>query len=191
MRAEHPNIVLMDLRAPIEPALTAVRAIAGPAGESLLSEATVVVLAGEPCASETGLDVVFRALEAGAVGYLLKNRDADLLLDAIRATARGQGFISPHLTIPVIREMIRRRDERARARAAAFSVLSATELDVVSQLCRGVTTTRDIAAVLSLTPGKVRAHIASAERRIGLNDETQLLLWGLRLGLDRDRPPDE
>lgn len=179
-RAEQADVVLMDLQMPGGGGLAATRALAGPGVEHAV---TVIVLTNHAASA-----YVIEALESGAVGYLLKTYDTSDLVTAIRAASRGEALVSSRVTIPVIEELTRQRRNVVPDRGASVGVLSQAELEVVSQLSRGRTSNEDIAAALFVSVNTVRAQLSSALRKTGLSDRTQLALWAVRRGLDRELP---
>lgn len=180
-RTERPDVVLMDLPMPGGSGLAATRLLAGPAAKSPIP---VVALT-----NRTAYADVLEALDAGAVGYLLKSHDSSDLLAAVRAAARGEAFLSSRITVPLIRELTGRRAEAGED--AALDVLTPAEVEVASQLSRGRTSNEDIAAALVVSVNTVRTHLSSALRKTGLADRTQLALWAVRRGLDRQTAASE
>ncbi|MFD4957875.1 response regulator [Microbacterium sp. NPDC058389] len=172
-RAERADVVLMDLEMPGMNGIDATRLLAS--GED--PRIGVVVLTSH------GADVhVIRALEAGASGYLLKTHDSHQLLEAIRAADRGDAFMSPRVTAPLLRELTHRHGRPARDAVAAS--LSPSERSVVVLLSTGVTSNDDIAKELGVSVNTVRSHVQSAMKKVGATDRTQLALWGVRNSVD-------
>lgn len=175
-RAERADVVLMDLQMPDGNGLAATRALAGP---GVLDPVAVVVMTGHNADR-----LVLEALDCGASGYLLKGHDSAAVLDAIRAAHRGEGMLSSRVTVPVLREMARRRGD-ASTQDASVMLLTPAETRVVTQLVQGCTRYEDIAGALHLSVETVRAQMKSALRKTGAADRTQLALWGVRRGFDR------
>jgi DNA-binding NarL/FixJ family response regulator len=101
-----------------------------------------------------------------------------VLLDAIHAAARGQALVSSHVTASMLQEFVRRGPTRAGTDLAHR--LTTSERRVVGVLSRGVTSNEAIAEHLNLSVHTVRSHLHSAMRKVGLDDRTQLALWGAR-----------
>jgi DNA-binding NarL/FixJ family response regulator len=176
-RSASADVVLMDLEMPGMNGIEATRVLS----ERGTPRVGVVVLTSH------GADAhVLSALEAGASGYLLKMHDTDQLLEAIRASARGDAFVSPRVTAPVLRVLAQARE--GADEPAPLVSLSASERRVVRLLSSGVTSNDDIAADLSVSVHTVRSHVQSAMRKVGVADRTQLALWGVRNRLDGGRP---
>ena len=127
-------------------------------------------------------DYVRAALDAGAIGYLLKTHDSHRLVDAIRAASRGEAIVSSRMLAPVLREFARRG--RIVDPHASSPALTPAELRVASLLARGFTRNEEIAARLHVSAHTVRSQLQSAMRKTGHSDRTQLALWAVRQRLD-------
>ncbi|MFG6446492.1 response regulator [Microbacterium sp. P07] len=173
-RSERAHVVLMDLQMPVMHGLEATRQLAG-----LESDGRVAVVV---MTSHAGDSHVLQALDAGAVGYLLKGHDADQLLQAIEAAFRGEAIVSSRATMPVLKELARRRPSSADAAAAAL--LSQAERRAVGALSGGFTTNEQIADHLHVSVNTIRSQLHTAMKKIGVEDRTGLALWGVRNHLD-------
>lgn len=174
-RAERADVVLMDLQMPGMHGTEATRMLAGP---DVADPIAVIVLT-----SHAGDAFVLDALEAGAVGYLLKAHDTAHLIDAIFAAVRGDALVSPRVTGHVLRALTRQGPSVADAQVAL--TLTPAERNVVARLSRGTTSNDEIAAELHVSVNTVRSQVRSAMRKVGVDDRTQLALWGARNHLDR------
>lgn len=126
-------------------------------------------------------DYLFGALEAGAVGFLLKDCDPAELVAAVRAAAAGDAMVSPRMTRRVLAEFGRRR---APASAPdAVTQLSARELEIVRALCEGLSNT-ELAAHLCIEVSTVKTHLGRICTRLGLRDRLQLVVWAHRNGIE-------
>jgi DNA-binding NarL/FixJ family response regulator len=126
------------------------------------------------------------AIEAGAVGYLLKDVEPDVLLDGIRTVARGGSPLDPRAA----RRLLSRRSS-ATASAGPSDVeavaLSPREADVLRLVVDGLLN-KQIAQRLGITERTVKAHLTSAYQRIGVADRTQAALWAQRHDLGGSPP---
>lgn len=175
-RAERADVVLMDLHMPGQHGIDATRELAG---EGSNGKIAVIVMT-----SHVGDSFILPSIDAGAVGYLLKNHDSDQVIEAVRAAARGHGLVSSRMTSPVLRELARRRPSSGDAEA--LSRLTPAERRAVAALTRGMTGSEDIAAHLHISVSTVKSQLHSAMRKAGVEDRTQLALWGARNRLDAD-----
>jgi len=173
-RRERADVVLMDLQMPVMNGVEATRELARSASEPPIA---VIVM------TSYSLDAyVTDALDAGAIGYLLKSHDSDQLVSAIHAAIRGEALLSGRVTTPVLREFVR----RGAADPDTVARLSAAERRVVSMLSSGTTSNEGIAERLRVSVHTVRSQMQSALKKVGMEDRTQLALWGARNHLDRD-----
>lgn len=161
-RALRPDVILMDLQMPGVDGVTATREIVA-AG----LDVDVLVLT-----SYSDNERILDALDAGAVGYLLKDADPDDVLTGIRAVSRGESPIHPKAA----RALLGARSAGGRPQ------LTAREVEVL-QLVREGLANKQIARRLEISERTVKAHLTSAFSRIGVSDRTQAALWAQRNGL--------
>lgn len=159
-----PDVVLMDLQMPEVDGVTATREIVA---EGL---AEVLVLT-----SFSDGERIVGALDAGAVGYLLKDADPDDVLSGIRAVSRGESPIHPRAA----REML---TARAATPQPANADLTPREAEVLKLVRLGLAN-KQIARRLGISERTVKAHLTSVFARIGVADRTQAALWAERQGL--------
>lgn len=124
---------------------------------------------------------VLAALQAGASGFLLKNRVPAELVDAIRVVAAGQALLSPSVTRRVIAMMGRRGDGPAAGRQA-WDTLTAREREMVAWVATG-RANDEIAQELVICPDTVRTHVSRAMVKLGARDRAQLVVFAYREGL--------
>jgi DNA-binding NarL/FixJ family response regulator len=164
-----PDVVLMDLSMPGLDGVEATRRIVA-AGDHV----QVVVLS-----SFADRDRIVAALDAGAVGYLLKDSEPDDILRGVRAAARGESPLDPRAARTVL---------TARRGPAADSGLTEREREVLTLIAEGLPN-KLIARRLAISEKTVKAHATSAFRRVGVDDRTQAALWARRNGLVDDGRP--
>lgn len=173
-RREHADVVLMDLQMPGMNGVDATRELTR---STTGTPVAVIVM------TSYAIDVyVTDALDAGAIGYLLKSHDSDQLLTAVHAAMRGEALISHRVATPVVREFAR----RGAADPEMVARLSAAERRVVALLSSGTTSNEQIAERLRVSVHTVRSQMQSALKKLDMDDRTQLALWGARNHLDRD-----
>lgn len=155
VRSCTPDVVLMDLQMPGVDGVTATRRITEAA-----TGADVLVLT-----SYSDRARIVGALDAGAVGYLLKDADPEQVLEGIRAVARGESPLHPRAA----RELLQQR-------TAPRVQLTPREVEVLGHVRDGLAN-KQIARRLGISERTVKAHLTSAFARIGVVDRTQAALW--------------
>lgn len=163
--AQHrPDVVLMDLEMPggVDGVEATRRIVAS-------GEATRVVV----LTSFSDRDRILSALDAGAIGYLLKDGEAGELERAVRAAARGEFPLDPKAARALL--------ERATAPDPTRS-LSDREREVLGLVGQGLPN-KEIARRLGITERTVKGHLTNVYRQIGVDDRTQAALWAQRHGL--------
>jgi DNA-binding NarL/FixJ family response regulator len=166
-----PDVVLMDLRMPVLDGVAATRRLTA-------ARAACRVIALTTFDDD---ETVFDALRAGAVGYLLKDVGSERLVEAIRATARGQSFLQPAIASKVLAEF-NRLSRAAPEPGELPEGLSERERDVLRHLARGASN-KEIAAQLDLAEGTVKNHVTSILGKLGVDDRTRAALRARDLGL--------
>ncbi len=128
-------------------------------------------------------DRVFRALQAGARGYLLKDASPEEILRAIRSVRDGEGILHPGLVSRVIREFSRLAEPDHR-QAQRFSELTPREHEVLALLAEGLRN-QDMADRLSIAEKTVKHHISSILSKLQVNHRTEAAVLASRSGLGR------
>ena len=119
----------------------------------------------------------FEALRAGASGYVLKSAAHEDLVDACRATIRGEPFLYPRGVAALVREYLEQGPD-----ATPADPLSARESEVVKLIAEGLTS-REIGALLSISDKTVERHRANVLEKLGLKDRVALTRYAIRRGL--------
>jgi DNA-binding NarL/FixJ family response regulator len=154
-----PHVVLMDLSMPGMDGVTATGRICGEHPDT-----AVLVLT-----SFSDQERVLQALDAGAVGYVLKDTDPANLLDAIRAVSRGQSPLDPRVARMVLHG-------RRGPSVPTPTDLTDREHEVLALVGRGMAN-KQIARALGIREATVKAHLTSVFQRIGVRDRTSAALW--------------
>lgn len=162
-RELHPDVVLMDLSMPGGGGIEATRRIT--AADPAIK---VVVLT-----SFTDRERIIEAVDAGAVGYLLKDTEPEELLRGVRAAARGEAPFAPKAALALLRD---------RVGGPSRPDLTARESQVLALVAEGLPN-KIIARRLQISEKTVKAHLTNAFQAIGVTDRTQAALWVNEHGL--------
>jgi DNA-binding NarL/FixJ family response regulator len=177
VRAERPDVVLMDIRMPVMDGLEATRAIAG---DPPLSEVRVIML--------TTFDLdeyVFEALHAGASGFLLKDVEPDDLRNAVRVVAGGDALLSPSVTRQLISEFVSQPGHDRHA-PSELEELTEREREVLGLIAAGLTNA-EIAERLIISPATAKTHVSRILLKLDARDRAQLVVIAYESGLVRAR----
>ena len=155
--AERPDVVLMDLEMPTLDGIEATRRIRA-ADESV----NVVVLT-----AFSDRRRILDAIDAGAVGYLLKDAEPEELIRGLEAAARGESPLDPKAAQALV---------AARAAQGTDPELTPREREVLALLADGLPN-KLIARRLEISEKTVKAHLTNIFHRIGVSDRTQAALW--------------
>lgn len=172
---EKPDVVLMDIRMPGLDGVQATKRIvdarpASGAGPRVLMLTTF------------GTDeLVYRALQAGASGYLLKDSPRRQLLHGVRTVAEGDALLDPALTRRLVENWVSRPAPGA-ASSAAATVLSPREYEVFLGIAHGLSN-EEIARGLFLSTTTVKTHVTHALHKLGLRDRIQAVVFAYESGL--------
>jgi DNA-binding NarL/FixJ family response regulator len=123
-------------------------------------------------------EYVVRALQAGAVGYLLKDADAAELEFAIRAVTRGETYLSPPVSKQVIADYVR----RVGSEHSPLESLTPRQREVLQLIAEGHTS-REIAHILGISTKTVDSHRAQMMERLDIHDIAGLVRYAIRTGL--------
>jgi DNA-binding NarL/FixJ family response regulator len=164
-REQRPDVLLLDLQMPDVDGIEATRRVATESPET-----RVVVFT-----SFSDRDGIVRALDAGAVGYLLKDAEPEEIHEAIRAASRGEAPITPRAAVALLADR--------RERPASVD-LTGREREVLLLVVEGLAN-KQIARRLGISEKTVKGHLTNLFQRIGVPDRTQAALWAERNGVFR------
>jgi len=169
-----PDVVVMDVRMPGESGIDACQEIV-----SRWPQMKVIMLT-----SFEDDALIFKALQAGASGYVLKQVGNQPLIDALDAVRRGAALLDPSVTLRLIEHI---RQSEAERQAAAFRGLSHREMMILAEVALGKSNSQ-IADVLSLSEKTVRNHVSAILAKLGLNNRVEAATYAVRHNIDRHLP---
>ena len=157
-----PDVVLMDINMPIMDGLEAMVTILDD-----YPEARFILLTNYDSEED-----VFRGLEAGAMGYILKDSPQTMLISAIQAVYNGKRTISPELA----QKLLQRK---------TYPRLSPREMDIIRLMKEGKSN-QIISVHLNITESTVKSHVKNILFKLGANDRTQAVTKALQRGILRN-----
>lgn len=158
-RRHRPDITLMDLRMPVMNGVEAIREI-----RKDFPNARIIVLT-----TYDGDEDIYRALQAGAQGYLLKDMYCDEIFDAIRAVHAGVRQIPARVATRLAERVFNQE-------------LTAREIEVLKLIVKGQSN-KEIAASLSITEQTVKGHVSNILSKLGVADRTSAVTLAIQRGI--------
>jgi DNA-binding NarL/FixJ family response regulator len=158
-RQGQPDVTLMDLRMPQMGGVEAITAI-----RAEFNTARIIVLT-----TYDGDEDIYRGLQAGSKGYLLKDSKPNELRAAIRTVHNGQQYIPPHVGAKLVQRMTNPE-------------LTDRELEVLRLVAQGMSNL-EISAALSITESTVKSNINRILSKLGVKDRTQATIIALKRGI--------
>ena len=170
-----PDVVLMDLVLPLKPGSEPVEQGGVQATRTIRQvspHSQVVVLT-----SYAQDELIFSAIKAGALSYLLKDADAETVLDAITAASKGEPILHPRIAqrlMAEVRSPLQQDD--------VLADLTDRETEVLQQIAQGKSNA-EIAVALTITERTVKAHVSNLLGKLHLSDRTQAAVYAWRKGI--------
>lgn len=167
VREYKPDIVLMDINMPTTNGLQAIKEIK----EEKLSSKIIVLTIHED------REYLFKTVQMGAEGYVLKDAEPSVLIDAIRSVHQGQSYIQANMTKELVKEFNRvtlhdrdRNDENS---------LTAREIEVLELIAEGMIN-KEIARQLYISEKTVKNHVSNIFKKLNVSDRTQAAIYAFK-----------
>ncbi|WP_037310001.1 response regulator [Amycolatopsis orientalis] len=174
LAGEHlPDIALIDVQMPLVDGIEATRRIAA---DPALASVHVVIL------TNYGLDeYVFKALRAGAAGFLVKDIEPEDFLHAVRVAARGDALLAPSITRKLIDRYLTLPPGTGTGRQG-LAELTNREREAVTLVAQGLSND-EIAARMVISPLTAKTHVNRAMTKLHARDRAQLVVFAYEAGL--------
>lgn len=162
-----PDVVLLDMSMPLLDGLSTIPKI-----KELLPNVRILVLT-----SFAESDLVYQAIKAGALGYLLKDATRLQLIQSIRDVASGKAFIHPSVAMKVIQEFDESNDQ-----GMIVEALTQRELETLKLIARGFSN-QEIANFLHVHERTIAKYVSNILKKLQVTNRTQAALYAVRNGI--------
>jgi DNA-binding NarL/FixJ family response regulator len=172
-----PDLVLLDIRMPT---------VSGPEATRILR----TMPDSPPVLALTTFDddeVLWSALDAGVMGFILKDSSPELLIEAVRAVAGGGAWIDPRV-LPRVLARARGTTTTSRVQTGLLTMLTPREAEVLRLICTGASN-KDIAVQLHVAERTVKSHVSAIFSKLGARDRAGAVVAAFEAGLDPRDPP--
>jgi DNA-binding NarL/FixJ family response regulator len=166
--AQKPDIVLMDINMPGKGGLQALEEI-----KTEYPDAKIIMLT-----IHQEREYLIQSLTLGAAGYILKDADSSVLIEAIRTVNEGESYIQPTMAKELVFEFKRFTAKEASVNTKS-SFLSDRELEVLKLIAKGKVN-KDIAKVLYISEKTVKNHISNIFKKLNVKDRTQAAVYAIK-----------
>lgn len=173
-RQHQPDIVLMDIRMPEMDGLEATSKILAMSGDTTR---VIILTTFDPD------EYVYKALNAGASGFVLKDIPPEELVAAVRVVADGGALLAPAITRRLIGRFAGQAGSDSKS-AAQLDLLTRREQEVLRALASGMNNI-EIADALSIGPATVKSHVSNLLSKLGLRDRAQAVVFAYESGLTK------
>jgi DNA-binding NarL/FixJ family response regulator len=168
VRAEAPDVLVLDLHMPGQSGVEVLRTLAA---EQIVCKSVLLTAAVRD-------NEVVEAVKHGAMGIVLKESPADVLLECVRAVARGESWIERDTVTRAFRTIVRRE---AAAESAEES-LTPREVELVRMVAQGLRN-KAIAERLAISEGTVKVHLHNIYEKLGVDGRLELVLCAQKKGI--------
>ncbi len=170
-RRLQPDVCLLDINMPRMDGIEATKALAGPDTPNPIPVVVITTFDRD--------EYVYGALKAGARGFLLKDADTELLVQAITAAASGDALVAPSITARLLEAFA--ASDSATAPIQPVDPLTDREEEVLMKVARGKTNA-EIAEDLFISNSTVKTHIARLMAKLESRNRVELVIWAYETG---------
>lgn len=166
-RAEKPDIILMDINMPILNGLQAIKML-----KDEDSRYKIIVLT-----LHQDREYLFKTLQLGCEGYVLKDAESSVLIEAIRSVYHEQTYIQPNMTVELVKEF--NRVTLIEQDRSITNNLTNREVEVLKLIAEGMIN-KEIAKDLFISEKTVKNHISNIFKKLDVNDRTQAAIYAFK-----------
>jgi DNA-binding NarL/FixJ family response regulator len=167
-----PDLVVVDISLPDNSGIQLTREI-----RKFLSEARVIVVS-----VHSKIDYIAEAVQAGAIGYVVKESTTETLLQGLEAVALGQYFIDSSVSRQIARKLMEFPAKEAKITDVAYGTLTPREQEVMRLLAEGLSP-KEIAEKLFISSKTVENHRANIMKKLDLHSTMELVRYAAKVGL--------
>ena len=167
-----PDLVLLDVGLPDVKGLVLV-------GDILRCSPKIRIMV---VSMHSKIDYIVKAFQSGAMGYLIKESAADLLLEGIEYVLKGHYFMDTSVSHRVVKKLIGLPEKQVAISGTSYDLLTAREQEVMGLLAEGLSTTQ-VADKLFISPKTVENHRHSIMKKLDLHSTIELARYAAKLGL--------
>jgi DNA-binding NarL/FixJ family response regulator len=170
-RRLRPDVCLLDIGMPKMDGIEATQVLAGPDVEDPIPIVIITTFDRD--------EYVYGALKAGARGFLLKDADQDLLVQAVHAAATGDALVAPNITARLLQTFA--STERRPAPPQPIDPLTEREEEILAEVARGKTNA-EIADELFISQSTVKTHVARLMTKLQSRNRVEIVIWAYETG---------
>lgn len=163
----HPDIILMDINMPVKNGLIAIEEL-----KAMDPSFKIIVLT-----LHHDREYLFKTLNLGADGYVLKDAEPNILIEAIRTVHKGDTYIQPTMLKELVKEFNVAQSSEKTLDKNFF--LTSREIEVLSLIAKGMLN-KEIASSLYISEKTVKNHVSSIFRKLNVDDRTQAAVFALK-----------
>lgn len=168
LQKARPDVVLMDIVMPKMDGITAAYKF-----KKILPHANIIILTGY-----SDERYIFRAIKAGATGYLLKDASVEELIEAIRRVYKGEALVQPVIAAKVLKEFAMLDKRNIKEGEMFYNDLTEREMEILRLIALGGSN-KEIAQKLGITEKTVKNHISNIFQTLHVNNRTQAAIYAL------------